>query len=192
MRSIRFLIACGALGLLVACDTDQPLGAGDGVFAPGPAGETTLDALDIGHRAMAAGEYEIALQSYYRAAGQQGLNVDTLSAIGSANLALGRLGQAETWLRRAVEADPSFPAAWNNLGVVLIERGNAAEASEAFRRAFALDDGKTPQIRENLRLALAMMGDSDDTDDADAPQFQLIRRGFGDFLLQSPDQSRPQ
>ena len=30
---------------------------------------------------MAAGEYELALDAYTRAAGQQGLNVDTLSAL---------------------------------------------------------------------------------------------------------------
>ena len=33
---------------------------------------------------MDAGEYELALQAYNRAAAQQGINVDTLSAIGSA------------------------------------------------------------------------------------------------------------
>jgi hypothetical protein len=35
---------------------------------------------------MAAGEYELALKAYLRAAAEHGLNVDTLSAIGSANL----------------------------------------------------------------------------------------------------------
>jgi len=84
-------------------------------------------------------EYELALKAYTRAAAQQGLNVDTLSALGSANLALGRLGQAERLLRRATEQDPSFPPAWNNLGVILMERGNTPEASEVFRRAFAAD-----------------------------------------------------
>ena len=68
---------------------------GDGVYAPGLAGKADTDGLIVGHRLMAAGEYELALDAYYRAAAQQGLNVDTLSALGSANLRLGRLGQAE-------------------------------------------------------------------------------------------------
>ena len=51
------------------------------------------------------------------------MNADVLSAIGSANLALGRLGQAEQILRRALEMDPTFVPALNNLGVVLMERG---------------------------------------------------------------------
>jgi len=59
--------------------------------------------------AKATGEYELALKAYTRAAAQQGLNVDTISALGSANLKLGRLGQAERWLRRATEEAPDFP-----------------------------------------------------------------------------------
>ena len=77
-----------------------------GVDARGEA----VDGLLVGHRLMEAGEYELALKAYYRAAAEQGINVDVLSAIGSANLALGRLGQAETLLRRAVEAGPDLRA----------------------------------------------------------------------------------
>ncbi len=72
---------------------------------------------------MAAGEYELALKAYLRAASEDGVNADVLSAIGSANLKLGRLGQAEQILRRALEMDPTFVPALNNLGVVLMERG---------------------------------------------------------------------
>ena len=35
---------------------------------------------------MAAGEPELALKAYYRAAAEQGIDADVLSAIGSANL----------------------------------------------------------------------------------------------------------
>jgi len=108
---------------------------------------------------MSAGEYELALRAYTRAAAQQGVNVDTLSALGSANLKLGRLGQAERLLRRATEQAPDFPAAWNNLGVILLEKGEYSEAAEVFRRAFATDNGNSDQIRENLRLALSNLSD---------------------------------
>ncbi len=168
----------------VACSGNLDLTA-DGVYAPGVSGQGDTDGLIVGHRLMAAGEYELALKAYNRAAFEQGLNVDTMSAIGSANLNLGRLGQAERWLRSAVEEDPSFPPAWNNLGVVLMERGKTAEASEVFRRAYAADSGNSDEIRDNLRLALTMLENSDNTVLEDYQNFNLIRRGAGDFVLMS-------
>lgn len=154
------------------------------VFAPGVAGQSNIDGLIVGHRLMAAGEYELALKAYNRAAAQQGLNVDTMSAIGSANLNLGRLNQAERWLRRATEEDPTFPPAWNNLGVVLMEKGQIGEASEVFRRAYAADNGNSDQIRDNLRLALANLANPDNNT-TEKSRFNLIRRGLGDFVLMS-------
>ena len=148
-----------ALMLTAACTSGGFERSEDDPFAPGVAGDSDIDGLIVGHRLMAAGEYELALRAYSRAATQQGLNPDTLSAIGSANLKLGRLNQAERWMRRATEEAPDFAPAWNNLGVVLMEQGNFAEASEAFRRAFATDNGNSDQIRQNLRIALAKRGD---------------------------------
>lgn len=171
--------------MLAACDTGGLDRSSDDIFAPGVAGPGNVDGLIVGHRLLAAGEYELALNSYNRAVLQQGLNVDTMSAIGSANLRLGRLGQAERWLRRAVEEDPNFPPAWNNLGVVLMERGQIAEASEVFRRAFAADNGNSDEIRNNLRLALANLENPSDTPIQENQNFNLIRRGDGDFLLMS-------
>jgi Flp pilus assembly protein TadD len=155
----------------------------DGLFAPGVAGESDIDGLIVGHRLMAAGEYELALKAYFRAAAQQGLNVDTMSAIGSANLKLGRLGQAERWLRRATTEAPDFPAAWNNLGVVLLEKGDYAEASEVFRRAFATDNGNSDQIRDNLARALANLEKPDYDPNQENQGFKLVRRGTGDFVI---------
>ncbi len=70
---------------------------------------TAVDGLVVGHRLMDAGEHELALQAYTRAAAEHGLTVDVISALGSANLGLGRLGQAEKLLRRAIKTDPPFP-----------------------------------------------------------------------------------
>lgn len=163
-----------------ACDPGGLQTDDTGVFAPGVAGESNLDGLIVGHRLMDAGEYELALQAYNRAAVQQGINVDTLSAIGSANLRLGRLGQAERWLRRAVDEDPTFAPAWNNLGVILMERGRIGEASQVFRRAFAADNGNSDEIRENLRLALAKLENIDNNASQQNQSFSLIRRGASD------------
>ncbi len=174
-----------ALGILTACQqTGGFPSAGPSPFAPsGPVrGEQAVDGLIVGHRLMEAGEYELALKAYHRGAAEHGITVDVLSAIGSANLKLGRLGQAEQILRRAVEVDETFVPAWNNLGVVLMERGEIGEASRVFRTAFALDSGQSDAIRENLRLALAKL----EKPTYDAPKeekFSLVRRGHGQFLL---------
>ena len=143
-----------------------------------------VDGLIVGHRAMAAGEYEIALRAYHRAAASDGATVDVMSAIGSANLRLGRLQQAEQDLRRALEIDETFVPAHNNLGVTLAEQGKWGEASLHFRNAFAFDSGRSAEIRDNLRLAIE---NSQQTgyDSTEAFQLLLMRRGSGRYLLLS-------
>ena len=145
-----------------------------------------MDGLVVGHRLMEAREYQLALEAYTRAAGEKGLTAEVLVALGSANLALGRLNQSEKLLRRAVVAEPDWPEAWNNLGVLLMERGKTAEASKIFEKAYALDNGENDSIRDNLRLALAKL-DNTVYDDRQDHQFQLVRRGSSDYLIRSDD-----
>ncbi len=176
-----------AFGLLAACETAGGLRSlPDGPYAPYGVNtkEQSVDGLLVGHRLMAAGEYEQALKAYLRAAAEQGLTADVLSALGSANLKLGRLGQAEKLLRQAVKADETFPPAWNNLGVVLMEQGRYAEAARVFQTAFALDSGESAEIRENLLLALEKLEDPA-YDDPEKYSFALVRRGRGEYLLLS-------
>jgi len=176
-----------ALPVLAACETAGGLNRPDGLNAPGvdPRGEG-VDGLTVGHRLMAAGEFDAALDAYYRAAAERGVTVDTLSAIGSAQLMLGRLNQAERQaertLRDAIELDDTFPPAWNNLGVVLMERGRIGEAERSFRTAFALDSGNTAEIRDNLARAMEQLADPGYVP-PDNSRFALVRRGGGDFLL---------
>ncbi len=148
--------------------------------------------LDDGHVLMARGDYEGALASYQRALVRGGVTADAQSAIGSANLRLGRIDQAERWLRAAVARDPDYAAAWNNLGVVLVEQGDYPEASLAFRRAFALVNGDSEEIRENLRLALAK-SENPSYDATKGQEFELVRRGSGSYvLLPTPGQRTEQ
>lgn len=183
--TLRPVPGAAALALLFLAACDPAGGAGTSPFPPSgrPASGPSVDGLTVGHRLMEAGEYELALKAYLRAGAEQGATVDVLSAIGSANLRLGRLGQAEDILRRAVETDDRFVPAWNNLGVVLMERGQVGEASEVFRRAFALDAGRSPEIRQNLRLALAKLEASDYDVSTEAEDLRLLRRGPGEYLL---------
>ncbi|WP_336509462.1 tetratricopeptide repeat protein [Ruegeria lacuscaerulensis] len=140
------------------------------------------DQLMVGNRLMAAGEYELALDSFSRAALEQGLTTEILTSMGTANLGLKRLGQAETLLRRAVEDDPDWPVAWNNLGVLLIEVGEYPEAVNVFRRAYALDNGESDAIRDNLRLALAKMENPVNTTQEEQ-EYTLEQLGDGHFTL---------
>lgn len=91
-RPAAALLIC----LLVAACQSGGLGAsgpkGNAPYGVDP-GEKGVDGLLVGHRLMEAGEYELALKAYYRAAAEDGMNVDVLSAIGSADLALGALGR---------------------------------------------------------------------------------------------------
>lgn len=143
------------------------------------------DNLETGHRLVAAGQFELAIRSFNRAAIDRGaVDAEILSGLGTANLGLGRLGQAETLLRRAVERDATQPEIWNNLGVVLMERGKNADATQIFRKAFALDNGESVSIRDNLRLAIEKSENNEASDDT-VTEYKLVRRGTGDYLIRS-------
>jgi tetratricopeptide (TPR) repeat protein len=144
-----------------------------------------VDGLIVGHRLMAAGEYELALRAYTRAVAEQGLNADVLSALGSANLKLGRLGQAKKLLKSAVKKDDTFVPAWNNLGVVLSSEGNLREAKRVFQLAYGLDNGNSEEIRANLTKIIAKIENSGYTveNNDNNNDFDLVRRGNGRYLL---------
>ncbi len=173
--------------IITGCAGEKGLAPGDGVFAPtiDPRGES-IDGLVVGHRLMAAGEYELALDAFTRAAGQNGIDGEVLTALGSANLGLGRLGQSEKLLRQAIELEPGWAEAWNNLGVVLMERGKTSEATETFRRAYALDNGGNDRIRDNLRLALAKL-ENPSYGGEEQTEYQLVRRGRGIYSIRPSD-----
>jgi len=183
-RLTWLLLTCG---FLAGCQTNGGLNEGFDGLAPPPGTPIVREAVDgliVGHRLMAAGEYELALEAYYRAGAERGITTDVLSAIGSANLKLGRLFQAEDVLRDAVARDDAFAPAYNNLGVVLMELNQPGEAKIFFKTAFALDGGISAEIRENLNRAIAIT----ENPEYDAPNntgYELVRRGQGRYLLLS-------
>ncbi len=167
-----------------ACASPDPLEqTPDGLFAPGPDLKAdAVDGVEVGNRLMEAGEYELALEAFTRAALDEGLTADVMVGMGTANLGLGRLGQAERLLRRATDDHPSVPEAWNNLGVVLMEREEFTEAQQIFRKAYALDNGQSDSIRDNLRLALAKSENPDNTS-LQNEELKLVRSGSGQYLI---------
>lgn len=164
---------------LSACQTALPEGQ---VYAPGIARGQVENQRIVGHRLMEAREFELALRAYSRVAYETGLTPDLMADMGTANLGLGRLGQAEELLRGAVKSPDASPETWNNLGVVLLELGETAEAVHILRKAFALDNGNSDTIKENLRKALAKLDDPFyDAVNESGPE--LIYRGTGNVLL---------
>ncbi|MDW3183716.1 tetratricopeptide repeat protein [Roseobacter sp.] len=169
---------------LAACSTGDTSVSEGQIDAPGvDLTADAVDGVDVGHRLIAAGEYELAIKSFNRAALERGkIDVEILAGLGSANLGLGRLGQAERQLRRAISMEGAQPEDWNNLGVVLMEAGKTVEAEQIFKRAFALDNGESVAIRDNLRLALAKSQNSATTP-LQTDDYKLVRRGSTDFLI---------
>jgi Flp pilus assembly protein TadD len=133
---------------------------------------------------MAAGEYELALSAFSRAAAERGaIDVEILAGLGAANLGLGRLNQAEDLLRRAVRDPAAQPEDWNNLGVLLMETGRTEEAVGVFRKAFALSNGENIAIRDNLRLALAKSENSATVQVENDSDYKLVRSGSSEFVI---------
>ena len=177
------LTAIIAFAVVASCGPKTISTTPDGLYAPGvDLSKTATDGAEVGQRLLEVGQYELELEAFNRAALEQGLTAEILNGMGTANLGLGRLGQAETLLRRAVEKDEQWPEAWNNLGVLLMEKGEITEAEHVFRKAFALDDGQNDSIRENLRLALAKSENSDNTS-VQNNDYKLVQRGSSDYLI---------
>ncbi len=188
MRGLIILTASAGLAACVGASEDgrlDPLAQDLEIAAP--AGTVVLqDGVDqvlVGDRLMDAGEPELALRSYYRAAAERGLDAEVMTSIGAANLALGRIGQAEAMFREALDEDERFVPAWNNLGVTLMEQGEYGEARRVFEHAFALDSGRSDAIRDNLRLAIARMENNVYSEANNQNGLGLIRRGGGVFEL---------
>ncbi|MDK3073263.1 tetratricopeptide repeat protein [Sedimentitalea sp. JM2-8] len=179
-------IACLAIAVcsaVAACGPAPITNLPDSPYAPGvDLRKDAVDGVEVGNRLMAASEYELALDAFTRAALEQGMTPEILTGLGTANLGLGRLGQSEKLLRRAVVAAPDWPEAWNNLGVVLMEMGEIAEATQIFRKAYALDNGESDSIRDNLRLALAKSENSA-IKEPENEDYKLVRRGSSEFLI---------
>ncbi|WP_264212725.1 tetratricopeptide repeat protein [Leisingera thetidis] len=183
VRLSRALAAASVVALAAACAPGGLKQDKGSPWAPGADHrQQAASGLVVGHRLMAAGEYELALEAFTRAALGQGLTAEVLSGMGSAKLGLRRLGQAEELLRQAVDADPAWPEPMNNLGVVLMERGKTPEAVQVFQRAYALDNGESDAIRDNLRLALAKLENPTHTEPQNQ-DYKLVRQGGGSYLI---------
>jgi len=182
--------ACAALACIAAlsaCTHGLTKPDQDSPYSPGV--DLKKDAVDgtvVGNRLLEAKQYELALDAYTRAAATQGMTGEIYAGVGAANLGLGRLGQAEQQLRKAITFEDAAPETWNNLGLVLMDTGQEPEAVEILRRAFALSNGESDEIRDNLRLALAMQGET--VYDAELQEeLDLVRSGNSVYRLKQQE-----
>jgi tetratricopeptide (TPR) repeat protein len=63
--------------------------------------------------------------------------------VGNRFLTQGNAGQAEQWYRRAIDADPTYAEAFNNLGIALKEQRRYAESLAALEQSVVLNPGLT-------------------------------------------------
>lgn len=176
------LAALVCLTTLGACSDTARIDK-DARYAPGvDRRKEAVDGLVVGNRLLEAKQYELALNAFTRAAADQGMTSPIYAGLGAANLGLGRLGQAEKQLREAIKDPQAAPQTWNNLGVVLMDSGEVPEAVEILRRAFALSNGENDEIRDNLRLALAMQ-DKTVYDPEAEQELDVVRSGSGTYRI---------
>ncbi|HUL50052.1 MAG TPA: tetratricopeptide repeat protein [Gemmatimonadales bacterium] len=86
----------------------------------------------------------------------------------------GRMADALTSYRQAVDIDARYALAWNNLGVVLTHQADSEQAIEAFRKALQLERGFAA-ARLNLALLLFQLR-----------RFQLALEAYRQVLADQP------
>ncbi len=97
--------------------------------------------VELGHALELAHRYDEALEAYDRAA-----FVAPRDPLGPLTGGLraarwGELDLAEPRLREAVRRDPTNPAAWHALGLVLLSKGDLSAAEQAYRAGLLADPG---------------------------------------------------
>jgi tetratricopeptide (TPR) repeat protein len=114
--------------------------------------------------------YEDALAEYHKVYRIDEKNADALLGIGQCQLQLGRETQAETALKRSIEARPDNPLAYNALGNLYLKSEQYAEAIANYRMAIVQQEdlavahlglgqaleatGQLPEAEDALQRAL--------------------------------------
>lgn len=84
--------------------------------------------------------HEIAAEYWLRIAELDPANAKALASAASHKAAINLNLEAEVLLRKAVQTDPKFVAAWFNLGFMLQKREDHAGAVDCFDKAIGLDE----------------------------------------------------
>ncbi|MGH9437056.1 MAG: tetratricopeptide repeat protein, partial [Terriglobia bacterium] len=85
--------------------------------------------------------------------------LDNLCNLGTAELQLGQMDEAERAFKAVIVQNDRYAAAWNGLGLVAIHRGDAAAARQNFEKAIAADSSAVEPLL-NLGILYKKAGDN--------------------------------
>ena len=83
--------------------------------------------------------YPQAIASFERALALDPASLECIESIAACWLEQKEYTSAETWARRALQANEARPRAWNTLGIALANQQRIAEALAALRRAYLIE-----------------------------------------------------
>lgn len=154
---------------------------------PGPA--SNVPPLELGLRLLKSGEPTLALSAFNRALGQGDVTAEALTGVGVALHRLGRRKESVRFLRSAIDVDPNFAIARNNLGVLLYELGDVPGAVSEFEIAYALTEGLDRDVATNLGIAETVSAQTrvETIVTEDNVTFDVVRFGHGVFRLTPRD-----
>ena len=72
--------------------------------------------------------------------------------------AIGQIEKAIASYQKAIELNPDYADAYQNLGVVLLKIGKVPESLSAFGKAIAIHERQNPTEAQRLRQGLQEMG----------------------------------
>ena len=140
--------------------------------------------LELGRRLLASGQPVQAENAFIRSLQVEGMSAAALTGAGVAAQRQGLLTEAVRYFERAKEIDPGSVAAHNNLGAALYGLGDIRAAHHAFRTAFALSSGGSPEAERNLGMAeLAIARAEAENADAQETPEKLRRTGSAQYKL---------
>lgn len=115
----------------------------------------------IAMRAMSQRDPNRALDHLDIAAAQGPCNPEVLSTYGLVYSATGQREKSVKYFVDAIQCDPTYVRAYNNLGVILLQEGNVDEALKTFLHAIDLDSDYV-EVRLNAASVLAKLGRLDE------------------------------
>ncbi len=175
-------------GLLAgACTEPESMAEGTttGAAVPeAPAGQTNNSYLSLGKRLLAAREPDLAMKAFLTSMSAEGISAEAMTGAGIAAQRQGLLTSARRYFEQARELNPKSVIAHNNLGVVLYKLKEYYPARNAFRRAYALSNGKSEMAERNLNRAEATIARMEKVPKTDpAISHDVIRLGTSEFRL---------
>ncbi len=115
--------------------------------------------LNLGVAAVQAGQLKEA-ESHYRQALVGRPTAETRNGLGYVLVRQGRLQDADTEFRKAIDLDPAFTPAYNNLAEALAQQGKFEEAEQYYRRSLA--EKPSAAVHNALGVVLRRQGKMDE------------------------------